>query len=153
MLGFLSHLHSLMVTMSQKSSIPQAAKSVSQVLKSDTTGCPYWLPSLASRSGYDVRPMLRCSCSSTLRADRLANGHAPHDLQLPPVTAVWCSGCGTAHVRARYSNVSHMWIARRLADDPNFPHPIYIAKPRFWRIGDLINWKRGLATQIRGAVS
>jgi hypothetical protein len=30
--GFLSHLHSLMVTMSQKSSVPQAVKSVSQTL-------------------------------------------------------------------------------------------------------------------------
>jgi hypothetical protein len=34
--GFLSHLHSLMVTMSQKSSVPQTAKSVSQALMSDT---------------------------------------------------------------------------------------------------------------------
>src|SRR4051812_39717178 len=34
--GFLSHLHSLMVTMSQKSFVPQADKSVSQVLMSDT---------------------------------------------------------------------------------------------------------------------
>src|SRR5277367_2242549 len=34
--GFLSHLHSLMVTMSQKSSVPQAAKSVSQVLIPDS---------------------------------------------------------------------------------------------------------------------
>src|ERR1700690_622632 len=33
--GFLSHLHSLMVTMSQKSSVPQAVKSVSQALMSD----------------------------------------------------------------------------------------------------------------------
>ena len=33
--GFLSHLHSLMVTMSQKSSLPQAAKSVSQALTPD----------------------------------------------------------------------------------------------------------------------
>src|SRR4051794_12930996 len=36
--GFLSHLHSLMVTMSQKSFVPQADKSVSQVLMSDTIG-------------------------------------------------------------------------------------------------------------------
>jgi hypothetical protein len=34
--GFLSHLHSLMVTMSQKSSLTQAAKSVSQVLMPDS---------------------------------------------------------------------------------------------------------------------
>jgi hypothetical protein len=36
MYGFLSHLHSLVVAMSQKSSVPQAAKSVSQALMSDT---------------------------------------------------------------------------------------------------------------------
>jgi hypothetical protein len=34
--GFLSHLHSLMVTMSQKSSFLQPANSVSQVLIPDT---------------------------------------------------------------------------------------------------------------------
>jgi len=34
--GFLSHLHSLMVTMSQKSSVPQVANSLSQVLIPDT---------------------------------------------------------------------------------------------------------------------
>ena len=33
--GFLSHLHSLMVTLSQKSSVPQVVKSVSQVLIPD----------------------------------------------------------------------------------------------------------------------
>src|SRR5664279_613335 len=36
--GFLAHLHSLMVTMSQKSSVLQPAKSVSQVLTPDNTG-------------------------------------------------------------------------------------------------------------------
>src|ERR1700745_1284840 len=35
-LGFLSHLRSLAATMSQKSSLPQAASSVSQVLKRDS---------------------------------------------------------------------------------------------------------------------
>ena len=34
----LSHLHSLMVTMSQKSSVSQATKSVSQVLMPDRSG-------------------------------------------------------------------------------------------------------------------
>src|ERR1700684_1315182 len=46
---FLSHLHSLMVTMSQKSSVPQAVKSVSQALMSDPssllTTCHPRLPS------------------------------------------------------------------------------------------------------------
>src|ERR1035437_3749634 len=35
---FLSHLHSLMVTMSQKSSVPKAVKSVSQALMPDNVG-------------------------------------------------------------------------------------------------------------------
>lgn len=53
----------------------------------------------------------------------------------------------TAHVRARYGNVSHMWVERRLADDPKFPKPLYIAKRRFWRLGDLVQWERTLATR------
>jgi hypothetical protein len=48
----------------------------------------------------------------------------------------------TAKVRQRYGDVSHMWIERRLADDPNFPRPIYIAKRRFFRLGDLVAWER-----------
>src|SRR5262245_16272678 len=44
-LGFLSHLRSLAATMSQKSSLPQAASSVSQVLKRDNRdreGAGHW---------------------------------------------------------------------------------------------------------------
>jgi hypothetical protein len=41
--GLLSHLHSLMVTMSQKSSLPQAAKSVSQVLMPDISAKAGWV--------------------------------------------------------------------------------------------------------------
>jgi hypothetical protein len=48
----------------------------------------------------------------------------------------------TAKVRSRYGGVSAMWVERRLADDPNFPKPIYIAKRRFWRLGDLVAWER-----------
>jgi len=48
--GFLSHLHSLVVTMSQISFVPQAAKSVSQALMSDkwtpSAGDPYALERL-----------------------------------------------------------------------------------------------------------
>jgi hypothetical protein len=56
----------------------------------------------------------------------------------------------TAHVRKRYGDVSHMWVERRLADDPNFPKPMYIAKRRFWRLGDLVQWERSLP---RGAAA
>ena len=50
-------------------------------------------------------------------------------------------------VRARYGNVSHMWLVRRLADDPDFPRPVYIAKRRFWRLGELVTWERVLASR------
>ena len=48
----------------------------------------------------------------------------------------------TAQLRQRYGGVSHMWPERRLADDPDFPKPTYIAKRRYWRLGDLIAWER-----------
>lgn len=53
----------------------------------------------------------------------------------------------TAQVRARYGGVSHMWVERRLKDDPNFPRPLYIAKRRFWRLGELIAWEREVASR------
>ena len=48
-------------------------------------------------------------------------------------------------VRQRYGNVSHMWIERRLKDDPSFPRPIYFGRLRFWRIEDLREWERACA--------
>jgi hypothetical protein len=54
----------------------------------------------------------------------------------------------TAKVRKRYGDVSAMWIERRLADDPNFPRPIYIAKRRFFRLGDLVAWERHKAAAV-----
>lgn len=53
----------------------------------------------------------------------------------------------TAQVRARYGGVSHMWIERRLADDPLFPRPLYIAKRRYWRVAELSAWERIAARQ------
>jgi len=54
----------------------------------------------------------------------------------------------TAQVRARYGDVSDMWIYRRLADDPSFPRPLYIAKRRFWRLGELVAWERRLKAAV-----
>jgi hypothetical protein len=48
----------------------------------------------------------------------------------------------TAQLRARYGGVSHMWVERRLAGDPDFPKPTYISKRRFWRLADLVAWER-----------
>jgi hypothetical protein len=51
----------------------------------------------------------------------------------------------TGDLRKRYGNCSHMWVERRLADDPNFPRPLYISRRRFWRLGDLVAWERSKA--------
>lgn len=50
----------------------------------------------------------------------------------------------TAQVRRRYGNCSHMWVERRLKDDPDFPRPVYIAGSRFWRLGHLASWERAV---------
>lgn len=49
-------------------------------------------------------------------------------------------------VQARYGGISHMWIERRLKDS-EFPAPLYIAKRRYWRLGDLIAWEQKVAAQ------
>ncbi|MGC0326213.1 putative DNA-binding transcriptional regulator AlpA [Bradyrhizobium sp. USDA 326] len=53
----------------------------------------------------------------------------------------------TSQLRARYGGVSHMWVERRLKDDPDFPRPLYIAKRRFWRLGELAAWERDVAAR------
>ncbi|MGY3396483.1 helix-turn-helix transcriptional regulator [Bradyrhizobium sp. 1200_D9_N1_1] len=53
----------------------------------------------------------------------------------------------TSQLRARYGNVSHMWVERRLKDDPDFPRPLYIAKRRFWRLGELAAWERSIVAR------
>lgn len=44
-------------------------------------------------------------------------------------------------LRERYG-VSHMWIARRLRDDPTFPAPVYFGRLRYWRVDEIEAWER-----------
>jgi predicted DNA-binding transcriptional regulator AlpA len=46
-------------------------------------------------------------------------------------------------VRARYGDVSDMWLHRRLRDS-DFPKPLVINGRRFWRISDLEAWEAKL---------
>jgi hypothetical protein len=41
----------------------------------------------------------------------------------------------------RYGGVSHMWLERKLKNDPEFPHPKYFGRLRFCKIpmGSAIN--------------
>jgi len=50
-------------------------------------------------------------------------------------------------VRERYGDVSAMWVERRLKDASGFPRPVYVGRLRFWRLVDLENWERDLATK------
>jgi predicted DNA-binding transcriptional regulator AlpA len=47
-----------------------------------------------------------------------------------------------AQVRARYGGVSHMWLVRRLADDPNFPRAVKLGRLRFFDEAELEAWER-----------
>ena len=49
--------------------------------------------------------------------------------------------------RARYGNVSDMWLHRRLHDASGFPQPVVICGRRFWRLSDLAAWERSAAEQ------
>jgi len=40
-------------------------------------------------------------------------------------------------LRKRYGNRSHMWVERRLKDDPGFPRPYYFGRMRFFRLSEL----------------
>ena len=39
-----------------------------------------------------------------------------------------------------FGGVSAMWLERRLADDPLFPRPRYIAGKRYWEVEELAAW-------------
>jgi hypothetical protein len=45
-------------------------------------------------------------------------------------------------VLRRYGNRSHMWLVRRLANDPAFPKPTYYGRLRFWKVAELDAYDR-----------
>lgn len=53
----------------------------------------------------------------------------------------------SAQTRARYGNVSDMWLWRRLHDGSGFPQPMVLNKRRYWRLSDLIAWERARGSQ------
>lgn len=52
-------------------------------------------------------------------------------------------------LRNRYGGVSHMWLERRMADDPKFPRPVYFGARRYWPISELEAWEREAAAKQR----
>jgi predicted DNA-binding transcriptional regulator AlpA len=53
----------------------------------------------------------------------------------------------TRQLRNRYGGVSHMWIERRLADDPTFPKPFYLGARRYWSVAAVEAWERAAAAK------
>jgi hypothetical protein len=53
----------------------------------------------------------------------------------------------TIAVRQRYGNASHMFIERRLANDPTFPRPHFFGRMRFWKLSDLEKWEKAQAAR------
>jgi hypothetical protein len=43
-------------------------------------------------------------------------------------------------VRARYGDVSHMWLVRR-QKDAGFPSPTFFGGIRFWKLSELERWE------------
>jgi predicted DNA-binding transcriptional regulator AlpA len=56
----------------------------------------------------------------------------------------------TRQVQVRYGDVSHMWIERRLKDDPDFPRPVKFGRLRFWDEDELDSYDRICAARGRG---
>lgn len=46
----------------------------------------------------------------------------------------------SVRLRRFFGGVSHMWVRRRLAADPDFPKPRYVGSIPFWRLGDVRAW-------------
>jgi predicted DNA-binding transcriptional regulator AlpA len=47
----------------------------------------------------------------------------------------------TKQLRERYGGCSHMFIERRLKNDPSFPRPVYMGRMRFWKLSELESWE------------
>jgi predicted DNA-binding transcriptional regulator AlpA len=52
-------------------------------------------------------------------------------------------------LRDRYGGVSHMWVERKLAGDPEFPKPTYFGARRYWPLSDIEAWERAAAKRVR----
>ena len=55
----------------------------------------------------------------------------------------------TRQVQERYGDCSHMWIERRLKDDPDFPRPVKFTRLRMWAEDELDVYDRICAARGR----
>ena len=55
-------------------------------------------------------------------------------------------------VRARYGDVSHMWLVR-LQKDAGFPLPTILGGIRFWKLSDLERWEKDQRTAPKNRIN
>jgi predicted DNA-binding transcriptional regulator AlpA len=58
-----------------------------------------------------------------------------------PPDAVWISA---KQVCQRYGGRSHMWLDRKLRNNPDFPRPVYDGRIRIFRVAELDDYDRAL---------
>jgi hypothetical protein len=68
----------------------------------------------------------------------------PQRAVVAPAGAVWIPATA---VLARYGGRSHMWLVRRLQNDPGFPRFARFGRLRFWRVAELDSYDRACATR------
>jgi hypothetical protein len=54
-----------------------------------------------------------------------------------------------AQVLERYGGRSHMWLERRLKNDPRFPRPVKVGRLRFFELSKLEAYERICAAEQR----
>jgi hypothetical protein len=74
-----------------------------------------------------------------------ANDDRPRS-EPPPASAVYISA---PQVCDRYGGRSHMWLERKLQDDPKFPKPRYFGRLRFFKISELQKYERAAAGKTK----
>jgi predicted DNA-binding transcriptional regulator AlpA len=55
----------------------------------------------------------------------------------------------TRKLLRRYG-VSHMWVERRLLNDPDFPKPVKFGRLRFWDINEIEQYERSRVSMKQG---
>ncbi|WP_369720052.1 helix-turn-helix transcriptional regulator [Bradyrhizobium sp. LLZ17] len=58
----------------------------------------------------------------------------------------------TRQVQHRYGGCSHMFIERRLKNDPTFPRPVFMGRLRFWKLSELEQWEQASVERAEKAV-
>jgi hypothetical protein len=61
-----------------------------------------------------------------------------------PVDAVWIT---SKQLRARYGNLSEMWLWRKLRDDADFPQPRYNGHLKLFSVAALDAYDKKMATE------